>query len=307
MDMYQKRKIKAEKKNNNQEEKLTKVVLNWYPGHMQKTKQLLKETMPLIDIVFELIDARIPYSSKIKDIDELIKNKKRILIMTKKDLCDLKETTKWVNYYEKKGYIVILVDLNTTSDYKKIIDAASIFIDEINAKRAQNGMKPKEVKGTVIGIPNVGKSTLINKLAGKKVSNVGNMPGVTKNNVWLKTKYKLLVLDTPGILWPKFDNDYIAYNLAAMTAISENVLPIKDVAYYILKTLHESYPETYEARYKVKTFDDDTIDIIAKNMGAINNGTPDYNRVYKAIINDIKKENIKNITFDKYEKIINEK
>lgn len=288
-------------------EKLPSTSINWYPGHMQKTKRLLKETMPLIDIVFELIDARIPYSSKIKDIDELIKNKKRILIMTKKDLCDLKETTKWVNYYEKKGYIVILVDLNTASDYKKIIDAASIFIDEINAKRAQNGMKPKEVKGTVIGIPNVGKSTLINKLAGKKVSNVGNMPGVTKNNVWLKTKYKLLVLDTPGILWPKFDNDYIAYNLAAMTAISENVLPIKDVAYYILKTLHESYPETYEARYKVTAFDDDTIDIIAKNMGAINNGTPDYNRVYKAIINDIKKENIKNITFDKYEKIIIEK
>ncbi len=283
-------------------ENINKTNINWYPGHMQKTKRLLKETMPLIDIVFELIDARIPYSSKIKDIDELIKNKKRVLIMTKKDLCDLSETSKWVKYYEKKGYIVILANLNSSSDYKKIIDATSVFADEINAKRIKNGMKSKEVKATVVGIPNVGKSTLINKLAGKKVSNVGNMPGVTKNNAWLKTKYKLLVLDTPGILWPKFDNDYIAYNLASMTAISENVLPIKDVAYYILKTLNEFYPEIYENRYKVKTIDDDTIDIIAKNMG-----TTDYNRVYKAIINDIKKENIKNITFDRYEKIINEK
>ncbi len=276
-----------------------KTNINWYPGHMKKTKDELKKVMPYIDIVYEVIDARIPYSSKIKDIDSIIRNKTRILIMSKKDLCDINVTNSWIKYYEEMGYKVLLIDLNDQNDYKKITLLTNDLVSYINEKRKANGLKEKEIKACVLGIPNVGKSTLINKLAGKKVSKVGNLPGVTKSLTWLKTKYKLLILDTPGILWPKFDDEKVAFNLASMTAIKEDVLPIGDIAYYILNTLGKYYPEILNSRYKIDKVTDDSFDIIAKNIGAISNGEVDYTRVYKMIINDVKQEYIKGITFDR--------
>ena len=280
-------------------ENLNKTNINWYPGHMKKTKDELKKVMPYIDIVYEVIDARIPYSSKIKDIDSIIRNKTRILIMSKKDLCDINVTNSWIKYYEEMGYKVLLIDLNDQNDYKKITLLTNDLVSHINEKRKSNGLKEKEIKACVLGIPNVGKSTLINKLAGKKVSKVGNLPGVTKSLTWLKTKYKLLILDTPGILWPKFDDEKVAFNLASMTAIKEDVLPIGDIAYYILNTLGKYYPEILNSRYKIDKVTDDSFDIIAKNIGAISNGEVDYTRVYKMIINDVKQEYIKGITFDR--------
>ena len=299
MDMYQKRKMRKEKReNSNQDEKFHKVVLNWYPGHMKKTKDDIKKIMPVIDIVYEIIDARIPYSSKIKDIDSLIKNKERILIMTKKDLCDINETNKWGKYYEEKGYNVLLVQLNDNNDYKKIIDLSNKIVQKINQKRIDNGMKVKEIKAVVVGAPNVGKSTLINLLAGKKVAKTGNMPGVTKSNVWLKTKYKILILDTPGILWPKFDEEKVAFNLCAFSAIKEEVIPHQDIAYYILNTLSVRYPKILKERFKIEEVNEESFDIIGKNIGASKNDEIDYKRVYKYIINEIKSEHIKGITFD---------
>ena len=283
----------------NEEKSFTSVGINWYPGHMAKTKREIKEKIDLIDIVFEVIDARIPYSSKIKDIDSIIRNKTRILIMSKKDLCDINVTNSWIKYYEEMGYKVLLIDLNDQNDYKKITLLTNDLVSHINEKRKANGLKEKEIKACVLGIPNVGKSTLINKLAGKKVSKVGNLPGVTKSLTWLKTKYKLLILDTPGILWPKFDDEKVAFNLASMTAIKEDVLPIGDIAYYILNTLGKYYPEILNSRYKIDKVTDDSFDIIAKNIGAISNGEVDYTRVYKMIINDVKQEYIKGITFDR--------
>lgn len=284
---------------NKDEKSLTTTNINWYPGHMKKTKDELKKVMPFVDVVYEIIDARIPYSSKIKDIDNIIKNKTKILIMSKKDLCDIDVTNLWVKYYEDMGYKVLLIDLNDQNDYKKITNLTNDLVKHINEKRKLNGLKEKEIKACVLGIPNVGKSTLINKLAGRKVSKVGNLPGVTKNLTWLKTKYKLLILDTPGILWPKFDDETIAFNLASMTAIKEDVLPIGDVAYYILKMLKMYYPDILKNRYKIDEVNDECFDIIAKNIGAISNNNIDYPRVYKMIINDIKQEYIKGITFDR--------
>lgn len=275
-----------------------KTNINWYPGHMKKTKDEVKKIMPVIDIVFEIIDARIPYSSKIKDIDDIIKNKEKILIMSKADLCDLNETNKWVKYYEIKGYNVILVNLSDNNDYKKVIELVNKVANKINLKRQEKGLKAKELKALVIGVPNVGKSTLINNLAGKKVAKTGNMPGVTKSNVWLKTKYKVLVLDTPGILWPKFENENVALNLCVFSAIKEDVVPLMDVASYILKVLSIRYPQILEERFKITKYDDESFDTIAKNIGAIRNGEADYNRASKYIINEIKLEHIKGITFD---------
>ena len=276
-----------------------KTYINWYPGHMEKTKRELAKIMPLVDIVYEIVDARIPFSSKIKNIDDLIKNKERILIMSKKDLCDISLTNKWISYYEEKGFNVLLIDLNDNNGYKKIIDKTNELIKKINEKRIAKGMKEKEVKAVVIGIPNVGKSTLINKLAKRKITKVGNLPGVTRNLTWLNTKEKMSVLDTPGILWPKFDNAQIAFNLASMTAISENVLPLNDVASYILKMLSKYYPNILKDRFKVNEYNDETFNIIGQNIGAIKNNEVDYQRVSAYIINEIKNEKIKGITFDR--------
>lgn len=288
----------------NKEKSFQKTNINWYPGHMAKTKRLIEEKYNIIDIVYELVDARIPYSSKIKDIDMLIKNKPKILIMTKKDLCDLEETSKWVKYYEGKGYKVLLLDLNNPSDYKKIINLTMDMTKDIIESRKTKGISSKEIKALVLGIPNVGKSTLINKLVGKKVANTGNIPGITKNLAWLKTSSDILLLDTPGILWPKFENSEIALNLASMSAIKSEVLPIDEVAIHILNKLDKYYKDILKDRYNVTNIENDEIDItydsIGRKIGAIiSGGEIDYDRVSNTVINDIKNEYIKGITFDR--------
>ncbi len=275
--------------------------INWYPGHMAKTRRLLIEKYGLIDIVYELVDARIPYSSKIKDIYNIIQDKPKIMIMTKKDLCDMKVTMKWVKYYENLGAKVILVDLNNNEDFKKIIDLTHEMTEKIQLKRQGKKMKEKEIRALVVGIPNVGKSTLINKMANKKVADVGNNPGVTQHLKWLKTPYNILLLDTPGILWPKLSENNVAFNLAAMTSIKQEILPIDEVAVYILQKLAEYYPEILKERYHLTNAKDieEAYNTIGKNMGAIKNGEVDYDRVSKKIVNDIKMEYIKGVTFDR--------
>ena len=281
-----------------------KTNINWYPGHMAKTKREISEVLPLIDLVFEIVDARIPDSSRIEDIDNIVKNKDRIMIMTKKDLCDLEETKKWIKKYEDEGIKVVLVNLNTNDDLKFILAAVKQVAEKINLKRSEKGLKDKELKALVVGIPNVGKSTFINRLAGKKVAGVGNMPGVTKNLVWLKTKANLLLLDTPGILWPKFESDEVSCNLASMSAIKTEVFDNDHVACHILNKLSKYYPNKLNSRYGIDYFDNDDVgtmyDIIGKKLGCIiRGGEVDYNRVSTMIINDIRNENIKEVTFDR--------
>ncbi len=275
--------------------------INWYPGHMAKTRRLIQEKYPLIDIVYELIDARIPYSSKIKDIYDLILDKPKIMIMTKKDLCDLNVTMNWVKYYENLGVKVLLVNLKEDKDLKKIIEVTEELTKDIQEKRASKKMKEKEIRALVIGIPNVGKSTLINKLVGRHVADVGNNPGVTQHLKWLKTPYNIWLLDTPGILWPKLNEEKVALNLAAMTSIKQEILPIEDVAVHILKMLAEYYPKILKERYQLDSVEDieAAYEVIGRNMGAIKHGEVDYEKVSKKIVNDMKMEYIKGVTFDR--------
>ena len=286
----------------NNEKVFSNTVINWYPGHMAKTKRLIQENLNLIDVIYEVVDARMPYSSKIKDLDEFIKNKPRIMVMTKSDLCDNKETNKWIKYYEEKGYKVILIDL-MKNDIKKVISLTAEMMFDKNKKLEEKGMKKRKIRALIVGIPNVGKSTLINRLVGKKAVTVGNKPGVTKNLNWIRINENLELLDSPGILWPKFEDETVAFNLASLTAIKEEVLPIDEVVFYILKTLEKYYPNILKERYNVDCVDDfyETLEIIGRKRGCLmRGGIIDEDKVYSAIINDIKDGNIKGITFDRY-------
>ena len=290
---------KMEKGSDNMNE--NKININWYPGHMAKTKREVTEKLDLIDIVFEVIDARIPYSSKNKDIDKMIKNKKRILVMTKIDLCDMNITNKWVDYYKKLGYEVILVDLINKKNIKEILNVTDKISIELNESRSKKGLKPRKTRVLILGIPNVGKSTLINTLVGKKATNVGNKPGVTKHLEWIRINDKLELLDTPGILWPKLDDQKVALNLASMTAIKEEILNLDDVSVYIINKMLELYPEQILSRYNFNKDDEiiDILDSIGKKIGAIRNNEVDYDKVYTIILRDLREGYLGKITFDR--------
>lgn len=286
---------------NNSQEVFHKTNINWYPGHMAKTKRQITENINLIDIVYEVIDARIPLSSKNKDIDSIIKNKPKILIMTKYDLCDEIETKKWQTYYEEKGYKVLLLDLLNKPNLQPIYDETNKLLKELNEKRKSKGLKERKARALIVGIPNVGKSTLINRLVGKKATNVGNKPGITKNLEWIRINNQIELLDTPGILQPRLDNEISALNLASMTAIKEEILDLEEISIYIINKMLDLYPEQIKTRYNLtnETNIIDILDKIGTKIGAIRNKEVDYDKVYAIILKDLREGYLGKITFDR--------
>ena len=284
-----------------------KTNINWFPGHMQKAKREIKEKLSLIDIVYEVVDSRMPISSKMKDIDDLIRNIPRVLIMSKYDICDKIETDKFISYYESIGYIVIPTSLNDKKDITNILNKSKNLMIKINENRKQKGLKPRAIRALVIGAPNVGKSTLINKLVGKKKAPTGDRPGVTKALGWIRINNDLELLDTPGILWPKLESNIEGYHLAGLSSIKEEIVNKGELAIYLLRRLFFLYPDQIKDRYGITEIGEDiipTLDIIAKKRGALAaGGVSDYDKVYLIILRDLKEGNIGNVTLDRLEKI----
>jgi ribosome biogenesis GTP-binding protein ylqF len=303
MDVYQKREMRKNKKMDENTKSLPSTSINWYPGHMAKTKREILEKLNLIDVVYEVVDARMPLSSKIVDIDELIKDKPRILVMTKYDLCDKTETDKIIKYYEELGYKVVAVDLMSGLNVKKILDYTKEIMDIENKKRESKGMKPRAARALIVGVPNAGKSTLINRLVGKKSAGVGDTPGFTKSLSWIRINKDVELLDSPGILWPKMEDQEAAHILACLSSIKEEILNPDAIAVFILRKLYELYPERLEERYGVVELDEDLIEVydtIAKRRGALSRGgVADYDKVSNIIIRDLKNGYFGNITFDR--------
>ena len=283
-----------------------KTNINWYPGHMAKTRREIKEKIDMIDIIYEVVDARMPISSKIIDIDDLIGKKPRILIVTKYDLCDKDETDKILNNYKNNGYTVIPVDLMSGKNVNLIINKSLEILEEMNQKREQKGLQKRRIRALIIGAPNVGKSTLINRLVGKKAVVVGDKPGVTKNLGWIRIHKDIELLDSPGILWPKLENQYQAQILASLSSIKEDILNTQGLALFIIEILNKLYPHRLLERYKLNSIDFNdivnTLDQIASRRGALKKGgISDYEKVYSIIIKDLKDNAFGKITLDRVE------
>lgn len=293
-----------------------KINLNWFPGHMAKTLRQIEADLKLVDLVIELLDARIPISSQNPETKKLMADKKRIVILNKSDLADEKENIKWVNKFESQNIPAILCNSNTGEGIQKITSRIEKLMEEEKQKAEAKGRIGKIIRVMIIGVPNVGKSSLINRMAQKTSAQVGNKPGVTKQKQWIRLSNNIELLDTPGVLWPRLDNQKVALNLAYTGTIKNEVLDDQDVAYNLLKYLIEEYRQNVIQRYALR---EDIIDAILHNKeleeneqiveimnyigekrGAIAKGNSiDLEKVSRIILDDFRSGNLGKITLEK--------
>lgn len=277
------------------------MAINWYPGHMKKTNELIKENLKLVDLVIEILDARIPESSKNPILKDISINKGHIIILNKSDLAEKKLTDEWIKIYEKDNIKCISYNSNRDS-VNKFISSINEITEEFQEKYRKKGFYNKQIRAMIVGIPNVGKSTFINNLAKRKGAATGDRPGVTKTKQWIKIKDKIDLLDTPGILWPRIDNDVQGYNLAATGAIKEEVLNKHDISLYIIKFLNDNYTSRIPEKYGIEFEEDKHIvfDNIAKRNGCILKGNEiDFERTSRLIISDFRSGKLGKITLER--------
>ena len=273
----------------------------WYPGHMTKAKRQMQEDIKLIDLVIELVDARVPLASRNPDIDELGKNKYRLILMNKADLADKEKTKQWSSYFKKMGFFVVSLDARTKNSMQSITDIVMEACKEKIERDRKRGIKNRPVRAMVVGIPNVGKSTFINSYAGKACAKTGNKPGVTKGKQWIRLSKSVELLDTPGILWPKFEDQSVGLKLALIGSIKDEILNVDELAVELIKFLISSYPGLLSERYDVNESGDitDIIIEIAKNRKCVSKGAEvDYSKAAALVIDDFRSGKLGKITLE---------
>lgn len=276
--------------------------INWYPGHMKKTKESIQKSLIMVDIVFELIDARIPYSSQNPIIDSLLGEKPKIIILNKSDLSNNHATKLWQDYFLQKGVNSVCLDSLNGKGIDKLLELSYEVTDIKRKAYEKRGVISRPTRAMILGIPNVGKSTLINTLSGRRGAKVGNRPGITKTTQWIKTKGNLQLLDTPGILWPKFEDKEVGLNLAFTGAIKDEILDTETLALKLIERLLKFFPGMLEKRYNINIDDKSALDImeeIGRKRGCIiKGGEIDYTKVSNIVLEEFRKGIIGNITLE---------
>ena len=313
MDMYQKREMRKNKKMNENTKSLPSTSINWFPGHMAKTRRQITEDLKMVDVVVEILDARIPNSSQNPDIRQITQNKKKVIVLNKCDLSDKVKTEKWIEYFNKKGQKIVLADSLTGKGINETTRQIQKIMEEDMQKMADKGRIGRKIRVMIVGIPNVGKSSFINRISKKTSAEVGNKPGVTKQKQWIRINEKIELLDTPGVLWPKFESQKVAMNLATTGTIKDDILDLVEVAYTLTKFMLENYKENLLQRYSLeeKKIDEilqqdqaeneniyEIMQLIGRRRGAILGGNVDDERTAKLILDDFRSGKLGKITLE---------
>ncbi|WP_444684166.1 ribosome biogenesis GTPase YlqF [Alkalicoccus luteus] len=277
--------------------------IQWYPGHMAKAKRQVTEKLKMIDVVMEIVDARIPMSSRNPMIEEVTENKPRLMLLNKADLADPQITKEWEAYFEKEKVKPLTIDAQHGKGMKQIPAEVQKLAAPLYERWERKGINPRPLRSLIVGIPNVGKSTVINKLAGKKIANIGDKPGVTKKQQWIKMGSTLELLDTPGILWPKFEDEAVGYRLALTGAVKEEIFDFQDAVLFFLTFMAAEYPQLLKSRYNLEEIPDDKVqlfDDIGRRRGClISGGHVDYDRTAEIIFRDFRQGLFGPVTLEK--------
>ncbi|TMN23932.1 ribosome biogenesis GTPase YlqF [Lentibacillus cibarius] len=278
------------------------MTIQWFPGHMAKAKREVEEKLKLVDFAVELVDARAPYSSQNPMLQDVLQQKPKMIVMMKKDLADAEITADWLAYFHDQGMKAVAINVNDKADIKRVIQTANQMSKEKMDKLRKKGINPRAARAMILGIPNVGKSTLINRLANKKIAQIGDKPGVTKQQQWIKVKGDFELLDTPGILWPKFEEEIVGYRLAAIGTIKDQLLPLDDVVAFVIQYVQQYYPDQLEERYGIGRDAEDMWDIfvsIGKQRGALESGgNVNFDKVADLVIRDLRTGKLGEMTLE---------
>ncbi|MCT2534504.1 ribosome biogenesis GTPase YlqF [Aquibacillus koreensis] len=279
------------------------MTIQWFPGHMAKAKRQVQEKLKLVDFVIELVDARAPESSQNPMLHQVLQEKPKMIVLMKKDLADPIQTEAWIQTYKTKDIPAIAVDVQQKQDIQQVISLAKEMGKAKLEKMIKKGIRPRPARAMIIGIPNVGKSTLINRLANKKIAKTGDRPGVTTSQQWIKVKKDFELLDTPGILWPKFEDQQVGYRLAAIGTIKDQILSLQDIAAFAITYLQQHYPAILESRFQISHNQEDMAEIfeeIGRLRGCLESGGKiNYEKTADIIIRDLRSGRIGRVTLEK--------